>query len=40
MQSEIRVGQCFKFSILSDNPSEERSRQNDLDLIEKGIVFA
>ena len=24
MQSEIRVGQFFKFSILSDNPSEER----------------
>jgi hypothetical protein len=25
MQSEIRVGQCFKFNILSDNPSEERT---------------
>ena len=25
MRSEIRVGQCFKFSILSDNPSEERT---------------
>ena len=25
MQSEIRVGQRFKFSILSDNPSEERA---------------
>ena len=25
MQSEIRVGQCFKFSILSNKPSEERT---------------
>ena len=25
MQSEIRVGQRFKFNILSDNPSEERT---------------
>jgi hypothetical protein len=25
MKSEIRVGQCFKFSILSDNLSEERT---------------
>jgi len=25
MQSEIRVGQCFKCNILSDNPSEERT---------------
>lgn len=25
MQSEIRVGQCFKFNILSDNPAEERT---------------
>ena len=25
MLSEIRVGQCFRFSISSDNPSEERT---------------
>jgi hypothetical protein len=25
MRSEIRVGQWFKFNILSDNPSEERT---------------
>ena len=25
MQSEIKVGQRFKFNILSDNPSEERT---------------
>jgi hypothetical protein len=25
MQSEIRVGQRFKFNILSDNPSKERT---------------
>jgi hypothetical protein len=25
MQSEIKVGQRFKFTILSDNPSEERT---------------
>ena len=24
MKSEIKVGQCFKFNILSDNPSQER----------------
>jgi hypothetical protein len=24
MQSEIKIGQRFKFSILSDNPSQER----------------
>jgi hypothetical protein len=24
MQSEIRIGQRFKFNILSDNPSQER----------------
>jgi hypothetical protein len=24
MQSEIKIGQRFKFNILSDNPSEER----------------
>lgn len=24
MQSEIKIGQHFKFSILSDNPSQER----------------
>lgn len=27
MQSEIKVGQRFKFSILSDNPSQEREAE-------------
>ena len=25
MQTEIKVGQCFKFNVLSDKPSEERT---------------
>jgi hypothetical protein len=36
MQSEIRVGQRFKFNILSDNPSEERTAVVTREMERKG----